>query len=101
MLFKPNRTFTSFSPTVKIHDTELEFVDTFKFLGIHFNNKLTWQTHFNQLCSKLSRNIGVIDNIKDLVKMKTLTTLYYSLFYSYVSYAMLSGRTLSKLIYLH
>ena len=47
---KPNQ-----SLRIKIDDTPIKQVDSTKYLGITFDSNLTWKSHINELCLKLSK----------------------------------------------
>lgn len=53
-------------------------VEEQKFLGVWFNEELTWTTHINKL--KLSRVVGCMHKIA--IPNWLVKNLYYSLFYS-------------------
>lgn len=46
---------TSVNSPVLVKNSIIERVSSFKYLGVNFNNKLTWDTHFNTLKSKLKQ----------------------------------------------
>ena len=64
MYFQPSKMSNYHVPKIFINNEEIKFVKSFKFLGIYINDKLNWETHIDLLRSKLSRNIGIINNIK-------------------------------------
>ena len=59
-----------------------------KFLGIMLDANLSWKYHIAELSKKLSRSIGFFYKIRHLVPLEILKSLYYSLFYSFVSYGI-------------
>ena len=52
------------------------------------DNTLTWGTHIDNVCTKISRTIGMLYKIRHFVDIKLLKTLYYSLVYSHLTYAI-------------
>ena len=54
------------SPTVKINGNNIEYRESFKFLGIIFDSKLTFQEHLRDLKAKCQK-------AKGLLKMLTST----------------------------
>ena len=59
-----------------------------KYLGVLVDFALTWKPHITQLSKKLSRSVGIFFKIKHHVTPETLKLLYYSLFYSFISYGI-------------
>ena len=59
-----------------------------KFLGIMLDANLSWKYHIAELSKKLSRSIVIFYKIRHLVPLEILKSLYYSLFYSFVSYGI-------------
>ena len=59
-----------------------------KFLGILLDSDLSWKYHINELSKKLSRTIGIFYKIRCFVPSEILRLLYYSLFYSFLSYGV-------------
>ena len=57
-----------------------------KFLGAYIDNSLTWKSHINHVCKKMSKSIGVIFRSRFFLTEKTLLSLYYTLVYPYISY---------------
>ena len=59
-----------------------------KFLGVLLDCNLSWKYNINELSKKLSRTVGIFHKIRHFVPCDILKTLYYSLFYSFVSYGI-------------
>ena len=57
-------------------------------MGVLLDCNLSWKYHINELSKKLSRTIGIFYKIRHFVPCEILKTLYYSLFYSFVSYGI-------------
>ena len=57
-----------------------------KFLGVYIDNSLTWKSHINHVCKKMSKSIGLIFRSRFFLTEKTLLSLYYTLVYPYISY---------------
>ena len=52
-----------------------------KFLGVHIDNSLTWKTHINHVCKKVSKVTGIVFRSCYFLTEKTLLSLYYLLSY--------------------
>ena len=72
---KKERTPTDF----KFGGITIEEVSQTRYLGIVFDDKLTWQSHILQLCSKVSKGSWALLKLKKYVDLKTLLSVYYSL----------------------
>ena len=65
-------------------------VQTTKFLGITIDNKLTWNYHIDNICKTISRNIGIINQVKRFLPKSVLLMLYSSLILPYLNYGVLA-----------
>ena len=52
------------------------------------NANWSWKYHIAELSKNLSRTIGIFYKIRHLVPFEILKILYYSLFYSFISYGI-------------
>jgi len=59
-----------------------------RFLGLYFDDKLTFKFHTNELCKKLSRVVGMMNRISGMVPPSVKIKIYNSLIYSRVSYGV-------------
>ena len=62
-----------------------------KYLGILVDSTLTWKPHVTELSKKLATTSGIFFKIRHHVSHETLRLLYYSLFYSFISYGICVG----------
>lgn len=68
-----------------------------KFLGVWFENNLSWNTHVCKLTTELSKTVGCLYKIRDIIPLWLKKTLYYSLFFSKLSYcALVWGTTTTQ-----
>ena len=80
---KPSKLFN-----LKIDGVNIKQVFTVRYLGVTFDSNLTWKNHINELCSKLSKTVGVISKLRYNVNVDILTMLYYSLIYLFLIYGV-------------
>jgi len=69
-----------------INGNQIKRVKVTKYLGFMIDENLSWKTHSNIIASKLSRSLGVLRRVKNLVSYKILRLLYFAIFYPYICY---------------
>ena len=84
----PNKPPPDF-PDLYINESILERVNQFNFLGINFTSTLSWKNHQSQICKKLSRAVGILKRLKNMVPSTVLLNIYNSLFLSHISHSVL------------
>ena len=57
-----------------------------KHLGVIFNDKISWKSHIQHVCSELSNGSWALLKLRNYVDTTTLKTVYYALIYSYLQY---------------
>ena len=62
--------------TLTIKGTELELVPSAKLLGLEIDSELSFTSHVEKLCKKLSQRIGVLKKIRSCLPTKQ-RLLYY------------------------
>ena len=92
LVLNPNKTkFIIFTSTHKrvasnsiklyIDGLEIEQVQTQKFIGVIINSQLNWKNHFYQVCSKMTKAIGIINKMKCFIDAKTRKIMYICILY--------------------
>ena len=61
-------------------------VDKTKFLGILFDNKLTWKQHIAYVSGKIARGIAMIIKVRKYLNKQGLISFDYSFIYPYLTY---------------
>ena len=74
------------SLSVEINQTHITQVTEFNFLGIIFDEHLSWKSHIDALRVKLSRAIGVLNRLKNFLPNHILRFIYFALIHSHISY---------------
>ena len=67
-----------------------------KFLGVTIDSNLTWNEHIKNINTIISRNIGILYKLKDLLKEKSLFTLYNALVLPYITYCNIAWANSNK-----
>ena len=60
----------------KIDDEFIKQVDSTKYLGITFESNLTWKSHINELCLKLSKTVDILSKVRYFVSKHALLLPY-------------------------
>ena len=85
MVFTPrNRLINDID--VKIHDVQIQRVYATNFLGVQIDAQLTWKTHIEYTCKKLSKCVGILCKARKILYKSTLISFYYSFAYPYFIY---------------
>ena len=62
----------------------LERKQCIKYLGVMIDESLTWKYHIAFICSRISRNIGIIAKLRSYLSIQQLKQIYYNLIYPYI-----------------
>ena len=91
MIFRYSQTPITNIPKLdlKMNDMPIEKVDSFNFLGLTITGTLSWKLHIEKIAIKLSKVIGTMRRIKNLVKSNILFKLYNTLILSHLHYGIL------------
>ena len=84
---------------VQIGSHLINRVNSTKYLGMHLDNKLNWDTHISKLESKHSCYSGKFYRIREYLSTNELKMIYFSLVYSHLQYAIGAWGSATKLVY--
>ena len=73
-------------PIIFYDQTQLSFVDSFKYLGVQFDSDLKFNIHIQFLTQQLSRICGSAYRLSGFFNLSTAKTFYYAYFYSIATY---------------
>ena len=73
-----------------LDDNILERTIHTKFLGIFLDEKLNWNQHLNNISVKISKGLGIIGRVRNVLPKDVLLMLYYSLVYPYLTYCCIT-----------
>ena len=74
-------------PAMTLNNIEIKRENSVKFLGVIFDENLTWKNHIEVVENKISKNIGVLYRASHLLDFKNLLKIYFSFVHIYISYA--------------
>lgn len=96
IVFKPKNKPDVTDISLRFDACAIERVSVFKFLGVLFEEHLSWTHHVNKLHTSISRSNRVFYNIRHLVPTWLKRQLYYTLIHSQLYYCLLVWGTTSK-----
>ena len=78
---------------IEINNQTLQEVDSAKYLGVHVDNKLSWNVHTNNIKLRLSKGISMLAKIRHYVPESVLRSLYFTFINSHTGYNLLNWGT--------
>lgn len=96
VIFRAKHKQVKLNHIIKYSNNTIEIVDEIKILGVTFSACLSWNTHINNICKKLSSATGALARTRSLLPTKTKIKLYYALFESHLNYCSLVWATTTK-----
>ena len=54
-------------PNIFIDNVAIECVPNFNFLGIHFNQHLSWKPHITHISNLITKSVGVLNRLKNIL----------------------------------
>ena len=69
-----------------VNDQPISRTSTHKYLGVHIDEKLSWDCHVDTIRKKVSAGIGAMRCIINFVPVATLETVYKGLVQPYFEY---------------
>ena len=78
---------------IKINGESLKEVDSAKYLGVHMDNKLSWNVHTNHIKLRLSKGISMLAKIRHYVPEPVRRSLYFTFINSHTGYNLLNWGT--------
>ena len=88
IVFHPYNKPLNHKITLKIYKKALSEKDSIKYLGVMIDSTLSWHIQIDNISKKISRAIGLLYKIRPYVNIKIIKTLYYSLIYPHLLYAI-------------
>ena len=76
-------------PIITMDEIQLEPISNFHFLGILINENIKWSKHINKISYSMSKTIGIIRTLKNVLPCSVLLTIYNSLILPKLIYGIL------------
>ena len=71
-----NKNVSHIQDYLTIQNTNIGREKSFNLLGVVIDEHLNWKSHTDKIANKISKNIGVLNQLKHYLPMQTLRTLY-------------------------
>ena len=82
--------------TLHINDELIKRSNSIKFLGVYIDEEMKWKSHVNNVLNKISKNIGVINRLKEFIPKNILLSLYNTLVLPHLNYCSIIWGSCSK-----
>ena len=76
-------------PNISADDVLIESVHNFNFLGLHFNEHMSWKTHINHISNMISRSIEALNKLKYILPPSIKIMIYNALILPRINYGLL------------
>lgn len=74
---------------ISINNSEIEQVENFTFLGLTLDKQINWKPHIHNVCSKISKVLGVLSRLKRFLPQHVLKIIYNSLILPHINYSLI------------
>ena len=88
-------------PNISIDNVAIECVPNFNFVGIHFNEHFSWKPHITHISYLITKTIGVLNRLKNILPTSIKLMIYNSLILSRINYGILAWGYNSERIFKH
>ena len=85
----PQRKIEHLVPALELNSEPLERVSEFNFLGLTLDEHISWKPHVQKIANKISRIIGILRRLKNILPTPVLITLYNTLILPHFHYGLL------------
>ena len=76
---RQRRVYLSDNPSLTINNFPIEQVSSTKSLGVSIDENLSWNTHIETVCKRMSSALGLIKRIRDFAPFYTLLNIFSGL----------------------
>ena len=78
-------------PVIKINQNELEYVETYNFLGVNLDKNISWKPQLSKVSNKIVRIIVIMNKLKFILPQNILSNIYNSLIMLHIIYCIFYG----------
>jgi hypothetical protein len=73
-------------PILRVHEHGVE--KSFKLLGVHFDEYLSFDAHISSVCAKISKSLYCLNRIKNFVTPSAMKMLYFAMVHTHIVYCL-------------
>ena len=84
LMFFNYRNNSPLLPNIYFNSDILSWIDSFKYLGMIIDNKLSFKLHISYINNKISRGVGALNRLRYFCHKNILLKIYHSLVYSHI-----------------
>ena len=84
---------------ININQTDLEYVETFNFLGVNVDTTISWTPHLSKVSNKIVRIISIINKVKFILPQNILSNIYNFLIMPHINYCIILWGHANKRIF--
>ena len=74
--------------SITINEKVIKIVSSVKYLGLIFDESLTWNEHVNSLCNSLLKYFGIFNQVKHFINKRLARQIYFAFIYSRIRYGI-------------
>jgi hypothetical protein len=73
---------------IPLNGQAIKKVDASKYLGIHLDDNLNWNTHINSITSKLNSLTAAFYNLAQFIDNESVSRIYYAYVFPHIKYGI-------------
>ena len=86
ILFGNKRKINNVNIGLSINGSTILETNTVRFLGVMLDSGLSWRAHIDFIATKIASGLGIMNKVRNMLPMKAMQMLYFSLIYPYLQY---------------
>ncbi len=90
LIFKPKNKTENIEINISIANSIIQRSKTKKYLGLFFDDDMSWKSHIKYITQKVSKAIGIMYRLRPYVNSRILRSVYFSIVYSHLTYGICS-----------
>ena len=90
LIFKPRNKTENIEINISIANSIIKRSKSKKYLGLIFDDAMTWKSHIELVTKKVSRAIGIMYRLRPYVNEDILRNVYHAIVYSHLNYGISS-----------